>query len=62
MDNQGPTIKHMELCSKVMWQPGWEGVWGWGMDTCVCTARPLHGLPETISTLLTDYTPIQNKR
>ena len=45
-----------------MWQPGWEGVWGWGMDTCVCTARPLHGLPETISTLLTDYTPIQNKR
>ena len=44
-----------------MWQPGWEGYLGWGMDTCVCMARSLHCLPETISTLLTDYIPIQNK-
>ena len=44
-----------------MWQPGWEGDLGWGMDTCVCMARSLRYLPETISTLLTDYIPIQNK-
>ena len=31
-------------------------------DTCVWTAEALCYPPETIATLLTGYTPIQNKR
>ena len=31
------------------------------MDTCICTAESLHCLPETITTLLIGYTPVQNK-
>ena len=31
-------------------------------DTCVCMAKPLCSSPETITTLLIDYTPIQNKK
>ena len=34
----------------VMWQPGWEGIWG-RMDTCVGMAEPLYCPPETITTL-----------
>ena len=30
------------------------------MDTCICTAESLCCSPETITTLLIDYTPIQN--
>ena len=45
----------------VMWQPGWEGSLG-RMDTCICMAESLHWSPETITTLLTGYTPIQNKK
>ena len=36
-----------------------RGVWG-RMDTCICMAESLHCSPETITTLLTGYTPIQN--
>ena len=32
------------------------------MDTCVRMAESLHCPPETITTLLTGYTPIQNKK
>ena len=45
----------------VMWQPGWEGVWG-RMDTGICMAESLPCSPETITTLLIGYTPIQNKK
>ena len=31
------------------------------MDTCICMAEYFHCLPETITALLTDCTPIQNK-
>ena len=31
------------------------------MDTCICVTESLHYSPETI-TLLTGYTPIQNKK
>ena len=31
-----------------------RGVWG-RMDTCICLAESLCYLPETITTLLTDY-------
>ena len=54
------------LCIKgtllnVSGQPGWEGSLG-SMDTCICVAQTLHCSPETITILLIDYTPIQNKK
>ena len=42
-----------------MWQPGWEGSLG-RMNTCIPMAESLCCLPDT-NTVLTDYTPIQNK-
>ena len=38
-----------------------RGVWG-RMDTCICVTESLHCSPETITTLLISYTPIQNKK
>ena len=38
-----------------------RGVWG-RMDTCIFMAESLHCSPETITALLIDYTPIQNKK
>ena len=38
-----------------------KGVWG-RMDTRTCMADSLHYSPETITTLLIIYTPIQNKK
>ena len=39
-----------------------DGRGGWGrMDTCIRMAESLRYLPETITTLLIAYTPIQNK-
>ena len=32
------------------------------MDTCVCVAESLCSLPETVTTLIFSYAPIQNKR
>ena len=32
------------------------------MDVCICMAESLHCPPETITTLLIGYTPIQNKK
>ena len=45
----------------VIWQLGWVGVWG-RMDTYTCMAESLHCSPQTITTLLIGYTPIQNKK
>ena len=36
-------------------------VWG-RMDTCVCMAESLCYSPETTTTLLIGYTPIQNEK
>ena len=47
----------MELCSNVMWQPGWEGGLG-RMDTCMCMAESLLYAHESITILLIGYTPI----
>ena len=44
----------------VMWQPGWEGVWG-RMDARLCMTASLCCPLEIITTLLIGYTPIQNK-
>ena len=49
----------MELCSVLCVSLDGRGVWG-RMDTCICMAESLHCLPETITTLLIGYTPIQN--
>ena len=38
-----------------------RGVWE-RMDACVCMAASPPYSPETITTLLTDYIPIQNKK
>ena len=32
------------------------------MDTYICMAESLHSSPETITTLLSGYTPIQNRK
>ena len=42
---------------------GWmrAGVWG-RMDTCLCKAESFRGSLGTTVTLLTGYTPIQNKK
>ena len=38
-----------------------SGVWG-TMDTCLCMAESLCSPPETVTTLLIGYTPMQNKK
>ena len=38
-----------------------RGVWG-RTDACMCMAGSLHCSPETITTLLIGYIPIQNKK
>ena len=36
---------------------------GWGrMDTCIYMAESLHCSPETVTTLLIGYTPVQNEK
>ena len=52
---------HRELCSMLRGSLDGKGVWG-RMDTCICIlAESLCFSPETITTLLINYTPIQNK-
>ena len=50
----------------VMWQAGWvgslPGVGVGGMDTWICMAESLHCSPETITTLLIGYTPMQKRK
>ena len=46
-----PIVNHIEgTLLQVMWQPGWEGVWG-RMDTWIQLAESLSGAAETILTL-----------
>ena len=49
----------MELCSMLCDSLDGREVWG-RMDTCICSAESLHCSPETITTLFSSYTPIQN--
>ena len=61
MDNQqGPTVEHRELCSMLCGSLDGRGVWG-RMDTCICIAQSLCCAPETTTTLVISYTPIQIK-
>ena len=51
----------MKLCSMLCGSlDGW-GVWGKG-DTRMCMAESLRCSPETVTTLVIGYTPIQNKK
>ena len=50
-----------DLCSMLCGSLDGRGVWG-RMDTCVCLAETLCCPAETITTLLTSYKPIQNKK
>ena len=53
------TVEHMEICS--MWCGSLDGRGGWGrMDTWM--TESLCCLPETITTLLIYYIPLQNKK
>ena len=60
MDNQQrPAVEHRELCSGLCASPDGRGVGG-RMGTCMCMAESLRRSPETMTTLLIGYTPIQN--
>ena len=54
-------ILHMELCSMLCVRLDGRGVWG-RMDTRICMAESLCYSPETTTTLLIGYTPIQHKK
>ena len=59
-------IKQVLLCSRgnsvnIIWEPGRRGVWG-RMDTRIYMAESLCCPPETITTLLIGYSPIQTKK
>ena len=45
----------------VTWQPGWEGNWG-RTDACICMAESYCCSFKNITTSLTGYTSIQNKK
>ena len=59
-DQQGPSVQHRELCLMLFDSLDGRRVWG-RMDTCICISESLFCLPETITTLLINLTPIQNK-
>ena len=58
---QGPTIWYMELYSMFCSILDGREVWG-RTDKRVCIAEALCCPPETITILLIDYMPIQNKK
>ena len=49
-------------CYMAAWMGGKLAVCGRGVDTCIRMAKPLCCSPESITTLLIGYTPIQNKK
>ena len=59
--NEDVQVEHGTLLN-VTWQPGWEGSLGENGYMCIYMAESLHCLPETIITLLIQYTPIQNEK
>ena len=53
--------QHRELCSMLCGSLAGRGVRG-RMDTCIGMAESLFQSPTTITTVLTGYTPTQNKK
>ena len=58
---QEKIYRYMELCSMLYGSLDGRGVWG-RMDTCVYMAESFCRSPETITSLLIGYTPIQHKK
>ena len=58
---QGPTILHREVCLMLCGSLDGRGIQG-RMNTCVCVAESLSCPPETITSFLNGYTPMQNKK
>ena len=50
------------LCGSLDGSLGANGYVHMYVHTCTCVAKPLCCSPETITTLLISYTPIQNKK
>ena len=61
VNQQGPTVEHRELCSMLCGSLDGREVWE-RMDTYIRMAESLRCSPETITTLLIGFTPIQNKK
>ena len=62
MDNkQEPTVYYRALCSMLCGSLDGRGI-GERTDTCICMAESFCCPPETVTTLLTDYNPVQNKK
>ena len=58
---QGPTVKHKELCSVLCGSLDGKGFLG-RMDTCIYMAGSLYCPPETITALLISCSAIQSKK
>ena len=56
-----PRVEHRELRSVLRGSLDGRGVWR-RMDTCICMAESIWCSPETVTTLLIGYTPIQIKK
>jgi len=60
-NQQGPTVQHRDLCSMLCGSLDGRGVWG-RKDSCTCITESLDCAPETITTVLIGYPPVQNKK
>ena len=61
MDNQqGPTVRHRELCPVLTWQPGWE--WNLRENGYMYMYESLCCPPEAVTTLLIGYIPIKDEK
>ena len=62
LDNQqGPTVQHRELCSIFCNNLIGKRIWK-RIHICICITESLCCTPETNTTLLINYTPIENKK
>ena len=59
-NQQGLTVKHWEVYSMLCDSLDGRGVWR-RMDACISMAESLCCPPESITTLLIGYVPIENK-
>ena len=59
MGQGGPILQHRELCSMLCGSLDGRGVWG-RMNTWMCMTESLCYPPETVTTLLIGYSPVQN--
>ena len=60
-NQQGPTVQHREPASILCASLDGRGVWG-RIDPYICMAESLRCSPESTTTLLISYNPLQNKK